>query len=85
MFEDFSESSSPADYAKELINTKNADKKKEYVEEIEYRILNLEDKIAQMNEKEEEEKNADETLEIINKTLSYNKDTQNLFHRPSKS
>ena len=38
-----------------------------------------------MNEKEEEEKNADETLEIINKILSYNKDTQNLFHRPSKS
>ena len=35
LFEDFFESSSPADYPKMLINTKNADENKEYVEEIE--------------------------------------------------
>ena len=46
------ESSSPADYPKMLINTKNADENKEYVEEIEYRISDLKDRINEMNEKE---------------------------------
>ena len=52
LFEEFFESSSPADYAKMLINTKNADENKEFVEEIENRILDLEDRIQEMNEKE---------------------------------
>ena len=52
LFEEFFESSSPADYAKMLINTKNADENKEFVEEIENRILDLEDRIKEMNEKE---------------------------------
>ena len=37
-----------------------------------------------MSDKEKEEKNANETLEIINKILGYNKNTQNFFHRASK-
>ena len=55
LFEEFFESSSPADYAKMLINTKNADENKENVKEIENRILDLEDRIKKkkkMNEKE---------------------------------
>ena len=50
------ESSSPADYPKMLINTKNADENKEYVEEIEYRISDLKDRINEMNEKEKKKK-----------------------------
>ena len=39
LFEDFFQSSSPAEYAKELINTKNADENKKNVEKItEYHI-----------------------------------------------
>ena len=38
------------------INTKNADENKEFVEEMENRILDLEDKIKEMNEKEKKEK-----------------------------
>ena len=38
LFEEFFESSSPANYAKMLINTKNADENKEIVEEIENNI-----------------------------------------------
>ena len=34
LFEDFLKSSSPANYAKMLINMKNADENKEFVEEI---------------------------------------------------
>ena len=52
LFEDFFESSSPANYAKMLINTKNADENKENVKEIKNRILDLEDRIKEMNEKE---------------------------------
>ena len=66
LFEDFFESSSPADYAKKLINT-NPDKSKEFVEEIKDIILDLKDRIKEMSEKEKENKNADETLNIIKK------------------
>ena len=45
LFEEFFESLSPADYAKMLINTKNADENKEYIEDIK-------DRIKEMNEKE---------------------------------
>ena len=40
LFEEFFESSSPANYAKMLINTKNQDQNKEFVEEIENKISN---------------------------------------------
>ena len=67
-----------------LINTKNADKNKEYVEEIKNRISSLENRIEEMNEKEKKDKIVDETLEIIKKVIDYNKDAQNLFHCASK-
>ena len=84
LFEDFFQSSSPAEYAKELINTKNADENKKNVEEIKNRISDLEDRIKKMNDKEKKYKNTKETLEIINKIIDYNKDAQNFFHHASK-
>ena len=84
LFEDFFGFSSPADYAKELINTKNADKNKEYVEEIEDRISDSKDRIEQISDKEKKYKNAKETLEIINKVIDYNKDAQHFFHCASR-
>ena len=51
LFEDFFESSSPADYAKMLINT-SPDKNKEFVEEIKDRISDLNNRIKEMSEKE---------------------------------
>ena len=41
LFKDFFESSSPADYVKELINSKNLNENKEFVAEIKNRILDL--------------------------------------------
>ena len=41
LFEDFFESSSPVDYAKELVNVKDPNKNKEIVAEIKDRISNL--------------------------------------------
>ena len=52
LFEDFFESSSPADYAKTLINTKNPDENKENVAEIKDRISDLKDRIKKMSETE---------------------------------
>ena len=80
LFEDFFQTS-PADYAKKLINIKNTDENKGIVEEIKDRISDLEDKTKQMNEKEK--KNAKET-EIIRKILDDNKNAQNIFHCASK-
>ena len=45
LFEDFLGSSPPADYAKQLINTKNLNENKEIVAEIEDRIPDLKDRI----------------------------------------
>ena len=70
-FEDFFESSSPADYAKMLINTKNPDKNNEFVVEIKNRISDLKDRTNIMSETGK--KNANETLKIIQKILDYNK------------
>ena len=78
MFEDFFESSSPADYAKKLINT-SPDENKITLEEIEDRISNLKERIKKMSEKENKNKNADETLEIIKRITDYNKDAQKVF------
>ena len=83
LFEEFFEDL-PADYAKRLINAKNRDENKEYVEEIEYRISDLEDRIKEISDKEKKDKNVNETLEIIKKILDYNKNAQNVFHRASK-
>ena len=45
LLEDFFESSSPADYAKTLINTKNPNENKEIVAEIKNKISDLKDRI----------------------------------------
>ena len=63
LFEDFFESSSPADYAKELINTKDPNENKEIAAQIKNKISDLKDKIKKMSATEN--KNADETLKII--------------------
>ena len=52
LFEDFFESSSPADYAKTLINTKNPDENKENVVDVKDRISNLKDRIRKASETE---------------------------------
>ena len=52
LFEDFFESSSPANYAKMLINIKNVDENKKIVEEIKNRISYLKDRIKRLSEKE---------------------------------
>ena len=52
LFEEFFGFSLPANYAKEIINTKNQDKNKEYVAEAKDKISDLEDRIKKMNEKE---------------------------------
>ena len=63
LFEDFFESSSPADYAKELINTKDPNENKKIAAQIKNKISDLKDKIKKMSATEN--KNADETLKII--------------------
>ena len=63
----------PADYAKGLINVKDQNKNKEIVAEIEDRISDLKDKIREMSETEKKNKNADETLKIIEEILDYSK------------
>ena len=52
MFKDFFESSSPTDYAKELINVKDSNENKGTVAEIEDRISDLKDRIKKMSETE---------------------------------
>ena len=52
MFEDFFELSSPADYAKELINTKNSDENKEFTAKMKDRISDLKNRIKKMGERE---------------------------------
>ena len=56
MFEDFFGFSSPADYAKLLINTSNPDENKENVAEIKERISDLKDRIKEMSETEKKMK-----------------------------
>ena len=73
-----------ADYAKEYINTKNTDNNKEFVAETKEKISNLKDRIKKMSETEKINKNADETLKIIEEILDYNKNVQKKFPRASK-
>ena len=79
LFEDFFQSSSPADYAKMLINTSNPDENKENTTEIKNRISNLKDRVKEISETEKKNKNADETLKIIKTILYYNKNAQKMF------
>ena len=58
LFEEIFESSSPANYAKMFINTKDLDKNKEIVEEIKDRMLDLKERMKKMSKTEK--KNADE-------------------------
>ena len=50
LFENFFGSSSPADYAKMLISTRNPDENKKIVAEIKDRISDLKDRIQTMSE-----------------------------------
>ena len=52
LFEEFFELSSPADYSKMLINTKNADENKEIAAKIKNKISDLKDKIREMRKTE---------------------------------
>ena len=52
LFKDFFESSSPADYVKNLINVVDPNENKEIVSEIKDKISDLKDKIKEMSEKE---------------------------------
>ena len=84
LFEDFFESSSPADYAKTLINTKNPNENKEIVAEIKNKISDLKDRIKKNEWNRKKNKNADETLKIIEKILDYNKNAPKYFQLASK-
>ena len=70
LFKDFFESSSPADYAKKLINVKDPNENKETVAEIEDRISDLKDRIKKWVK--QKKKNTDDTLKIIEEILDYN-------------
>ena len=52
LFKDSFQSSSPADYAKSLINVKDSNENKEIVAGIKNRILDLKGRIKEMSEKE---------------------------------
>ena len=84
LFEDFFESSSPADYAKMVINTKKRNENKEIVAEIEDRISDLKDRIKKWVKQKKNNKNADETLKIIKEILNYNERTRKMFPLASK-
>ena len=58
LFEEIFESSSPANYAKMFINTKDLDTNKQIVEEIKDRMLDLKERMKKMSKTEK--KNADE-------------------------
>ena len=83
LFEDFSELL-PADYAKTLINIRNADENKKNCSRGKRQNI----KFKRQNKRNEwcrkKYKNADETLKIIEKILDYNKDTQKIFQHASK-
>ena len=79
LFEDFFESSSPVDYAKAFINTKNPDKNKESVVEIKDRLSDLKDKIKKMSEKEKEIKMLMRHQRLLKKFLSTIKILKKVF------
>ena len=83
LFEDLFRFSSPADYAKKLINIRK-DKNKAIVAEIKDRISDLKYRKKEMNEAEKKCKNTDQTSEIIKVTLDYNKDAPKIFQHALK-
>ena len=85
LFEDCFESSSPADCARMLINTKNPNENKKFVAEIEDTISDLKDRIKQMSEEEKKNKSANEALKIIKEILDYNENAQKIFFGCIKS
>ena len=80
-FENFFSSPSPADYAKELINTKNLDENKEIVAEIKKQDIRFK---GRNKRNERKKKSAGETLKIIEEIHDYNKGTQKTFAHASK-
>ena len=84
MFKDFFESSSPADYIKDLINTKNPDKNKEIVPKIKSRMSDLKDWIKETSEREKKNKSADKPIKIIEEILEYNRNAQKTFQLHQK-
>ena len=72
---------SPTDYAKILINIKNQDENRKTVEEIKIRFKRQN---KRNKRKRKKDKNVNETLEIIEKILNYNKDAQKFFYGVSK-
>ena len=78
LFEEFFESSSPANYAKMLINT-NPDENKKIVEEIKDRISNLKDRIKETTKKEEKIKILMRQYRLLKKLLIAIKMLQNIF------
>ena len=82
-FNEFFESSL-IDYAKYLINLKNAKKNKEFVTESKNRISSLKDRIKEMSEKEKKNKSGDETLKIIKEFIDYNRWVRRAFTLTSK-
>ena len=81
LFEEIFESSSPANYAKMFINTKDLDKNKEIVEEIKDRMLDLKERMKKMSKTEKKML----MREIINKILDYNKNAPIYFQLASKA
>ena len=83
LFEDIFELPLSANYAKMLINTENLDKNKEFVAEIKDNIrFKRQNKRNEWNRKTN--KNADETLNIIEKILDYDINPQKIFEHASK-
>ena len=72
---------SRTDYAKMLINIKNQDENRKTVEEIKIRFKRQN---KRNKRKRKKDKNVNETLEIIEKILNYNKDAQKFFYGVSK-
>ena len=84
LFEDFFELSLSADYAKMLINTENLDKNKEFLAAIKDRISDFKRQNKRNEWNRKTNKNADETLNIIEKILDDNVNPQKNFLHASK-
>ena len=83
LFEDFFESSSPADYAKVHINVKDLNENKGIVAEIKKQDIRFKRQDKKMSEREKK-KSADGTLKITKEILDYNKGAQKTFSIASK-
>ena len=84
LFEDFFLFSSPADYAKILINTSNPDENKKKCSRDKRQNIRFKRRIKGISEAEKKYENADETLKIIEKILVYNKNAQKKVQLASK-